>query len=59
MIWQRLKSRTYWLAIFVAVSANLPGLSGLLGEYYGLTSVVIAVLIAALREITTVPVSEK
>lgn len=59
MLIQRLKSRTYWLAILVAVSANLPGLSGLLGEYYGLASLVIAVLIAGMREVTTKPVSEK
>ncbi len=59
MIIKRLKSKTYWLAILVAVSANLPGLSELLGQYYGLTSLIIAVLIAALREVTKEPVSAK
>jgi len=58
-IWQRIKSKTYWLAIMVAVSANLPGLRDILGDHYGLVSLVVAVLIAALREATKEPISAK
>lgn len=58
-IWKRLKSRTYWLSILLAVSANLPVISDFLGKYYGVTLMVVAVLIAALREVTKEPVSGK
>jgi hypothetical protein len=34
-------------------------ISDILGKYYGLTAVIIAVAIAALREVTTQPVSDK
>lgn len=56
---KRLKSKTYWLAILVAISSQLPLAKDFLAEYYGITAVVIAVAIAALREATKAPVSEK
>lgn len=58
-IWKRLKTRTYRLAIFIAISSNLPLVSDLLGKYYGITALVIAVLVAYHRELTTKPVSER
>lgn len=58
-ILKRFKSWTNWLAILVAVSGNLPLVEDMLGEYYGVTSLVIAVLIVIMREKTTKPVSEK
>lgn len=56
---KRLKSKTYWLAILVAASAQLPLSKEFLAEYYGITSIVLAVAIAALREATKTPVNEK
>lgn len=56
---KRLKSKTYWLAILVAASAQLPLAKEFLSEYYGAISIVLAVAIAALREATKTPVNEK
>ena len=56
---KRLKSKTYWLAIFVTISSNLPNIRDLLADHYGVTAMIIAVAIAALREVTTKPVNEK
>ncbi len=56
---KRLKSKTYWLAICVAMSSQLPVIKDLLAEYYGITSVVLAVAIAALREMTKTSVEDK
>jgi len=56
---KRLKSKTYWLSILVAASGQLPLAEEFLGEYYGVVSMVIAALIAAMRESTNKPLSEK
>ena len=56
---KRLKSKTYWLAICVAASAQLPAVKDMLAEYYGITSVVLALAIAALREMTKTSVEDK
>lgn len=56
---RRRKSWTYWLAGLTALSAQLPAVRDLLGEYYGATGLVIAVLIALLREKTNRALSEK
>lgn len=56
---KRLKSKTYWLAILVAASAQLPLAKDFLADYYGITAIVIAIAIAALREATRAPVSDK
>jgi len=56
---KRLKSKTYWLAILVVISAKLPLMEGFLAEHYGITTMVIAVAIAVLRELTKEPVSNK
>jgi len=58
-ILKRFKSKTYWLAILTAASSQLPLIKDMLSEYYGVTALVIAVLIAAMREATDKPVSEK
>ena len=59
----RLKSRTNLTAIAIgvvgAIEMNAPMLQGILGEWYGLTYVGIAVTMVILREITTEPVTEK
>ncbi len=43
----------------MALSSQLPLVKDLLAEYYGITTLVIAVSIAALREATKTPVNEK
>ena len=58
-ILDRFKSRTYWLALLTAASPQLPLVKDFLADYYGITALVIAVLIAALREATTKPVGGK
>lgn len=63
MVKQRLKSKTYWLAIAItvlgAVQANYPHIKELLGEHSGIAYTGIAVLVALLRELTKEPVSAK
>jgi len=60
---QRLKSRTNLTAIAIGIvgviETNAPMLQELLGKWYGLTFIGIAVLMVILREITTEPVTEK
>lgn len=56
---KRFKSKTYWLAILIALSSQLPLAQDLLAEFYGPIMIIISVAIAALREVTTKPVSEK
>lgn len=60
---QRLKSKTYWAAIFMAgmsiVEVNMPMLQPLLGEWYPLVYTGMALLFMAIREATHKPISEK
>lgn len=63
MLSQRLKSKTYWLAITTAVlgvlSQYIPMFQEFLGENYPFVFVGIAILSAIVREMTTKPLSEK
>jgi len=60
---KRFKSRTNITALVIGVlgviEANIHMLQDLLGKWYGLTFVVVAVIMMILREITTEPVTEK
>lgn len=61
---KRLKSKTYWAAIFgtalVVLEQNSGVVSGYLpAEYRSLAVLVWPVLMIALREVTTKPVSDK
>ena len=56
---KRLKSKTYWLSILLAASGQLPLAEEFLGEYYGIVAMITAVLVAAMREATNKPISEK
>jgi hypothetical protein len=59
----RLKSKTYWLAIVTAgigiLEANIGLLRDNLGEHYGYAFVAVAVLSMAVREATYGPVGDK
>lgn len=60
---QRLKSKTYWAAIFMAgmsiLEVNIPMLQPLLGAWYPLVYVGMSILFMAIREATSKPISEK
>lgn len=60
---KRLKSKTYWLAMFTAslgiIEANVGLLREALGEHYGYAFIVVAILSMAVREATHGPVSDK
>ena len=60
---QWLKSRTIQSATFLAmmgiVELNFPLLQELLGQYYGVSFIAIALLMGYLRHITTKPINEK
>lgn len=62
-ILKRLKSKTYWLAIITAgvgvVEVNMGLMKGLLGDWYGVAFVAVALLSMAIREVTTGSVSDK
>lgn len=62
-ITKRLKSKTYWLAMFTAAIGILEANIGLLreafGEHYGYAFIVVAVLSMAVREATYGPVRDK
>ena len=56
----RLKSKTNWVALLIGIfgilQTNIPMLQDMLGKYYGVSYMVIAVVMFALREVTTGPV---
>ena len=56
----RIKSKTHWTAAAIAglgmVETNFPMIRDYLGDYYGLSYIGIAVIMAVLREVTTEPV---
>ena len=58
-----LKSKTIWATILIAglsvVIENMETLRPYFGEYGPLAGVVVALLMAALRTVTKVPLSEK
>ena len=58
----RLKSKTYWFAFTLTllgpVEMNFHLMKDLLGDYYGVSFIVIAVAVAALREVTNGPVGK-
>lgn len=61
---QRLKSKTYWTAILGTALVALEQASGVVSQFLpesvrGLTVLMWPVLMVALRELTTQPVSEK
>lgn len=56
---KRAKSRTYWLALVVAVSSQLPLIKDLLAENYGITAMALTVIIAVLREDTNKALKDK
>ena len=57
------RSRTNWFALVVvilgAVQANLPGVQGLAGKWYGLITMLIGVLIVAFRFVTDKPLDQR
>ena len=58
-----LKSKTInfalLLAVFGAVEQNLPLVKGMVGDNYGWIMMGVAAIVAALRVVTTQPLSEK
>lgn len=60
---QRLKSKTYWAAIFMAsmsiIEINMPILQPMLGDWYPLVYVGMSIAFMAIREATSKPLSEK
>ena len=58
-----LKSKTIGfsliLAILGTVEMNMPLIRDMLGEYYGVSFMVIAVCVAGLRAVTNKPLAEK
>ena len=61
---KRLKSKTYWFAIALAVLSTVQASWGILDDYLnprvaGLAGVFVAILVAVLREVTTEPLSDK
>lgn len=61
---QRLKSKTYWLAIVVgvlgAVQIAWPTMLPVMGEkLFGWTTLIIGVAVALLREVTREPLQDK
>lgn len=62
-IGKRLRSKTYRLAIVTAgiglIEVNMHLLQGLLGQWYGVAFIVVAILSMAIREATTGPVGDK
>jgi hypothetical protein len=63
MLKQRLKSKTHLAALAVSalgiVEVNMGLLKGLLGDWYGVAFIGVAVLMHVLREMTTMPVEMK
>lgn len=63
MIKKRLKSKTYWLqvvALGIGIAfANFDEVRVFFGEYAGIAFIVLSILNAAVRELTTKPLSEK
>jgi hypothetical protein len=58
------KSRTLWfsfaLVVFGAVFDNFTSIQGVIGDrYYGISYIIIGVVVAALRFVTTQPLDEK
>lgn len=47
------------LAMLGALELNIPMLQTALGDYYALTYIIIGMIIAALRVVTKVPLSDK
>lgn len=47
------------LAMLGALELNIPMLQAALGDYYALTYIIIGMIIAALRVVTKVPLSDK
>lgn len=60
---KRLKSKTYWLAIFTAAigiaESNVGLLRDALGEHYGYAFIALAIVSMVVREATNGPVSDK
>lgn len=64
LIKQRLKSKTYWLAVALAglgaVQVVVPGVQDKVSPAaYAWATVVLAIVVAMLRELTTQPLDEK
>jgi hypothetical protein len=63
MIKQRLKSKTHRAALAVSalgiVEVNMGLLQGILGDWYGVAFIGLAVVMHVLREVTTMPVDMK